>query len=395
MKLYRITAALCAAAVMFGCLLVFADGPADAGMTSPAAAEPVSITDGISAESCAVLEADTGTLLAESNGSQVRSISHLAKLMTVLIAAENIDAGKLSPDDVVTVSAHANSMNGTQIWLDVGEKITVDELLKAVTIGNANDACTALAEKIGGSEESFVKLMNQKAARLGMKDTKFADCTGISSETLSTAVDLSVLSAQLCKYDFLEKYFTTWIDTVRGGKTELVCTNRLIRTYSGAFGLKTCSGETSGECVIAAASRGDMKVCAVLLGCKTDDERFSDAKKVLDRTFSSFEIYTPEYDEAALADIKVKGGEKHFAKTEFSGITPIVIPKGSYPSIQCSFERADSVDAPVKKGGKVGSIAYTLDGNTILSGDIIVSEQVRKIKMPFAVKKVLLNLLNL
>lgn len=394
MKMYRIAAAVCAAAVMFGCLLVFADGAANV-TTEPAAAEPVSITDGISAESCAVYEAGTGTFLAQSNSSEIRSISHLAKLMTVLIAAENIESGKLSPDDTVSVSAHANSMNGTQIWLDIGEKITVDELLKAVTVGNANDACTALAENIGGSEESFVTLMNKKAALLGMKNTKFADCTGVSSETVSTADDLSLLSAQLCRYDILEKYFTTWIDTVRGGKTELVNTNRLIRTYSGAFGLKTCSGETSGECVIAAASRGDMKVCAVLLGCKTDDERFSDTKKVLDRTFSSFEIYTPEYDEAALADIKVKGGEKHFAKTEFSGITPIVIPKGSYPSIQCSFERADSVDAPVKKGGKVGSIAYTLNGNTILSGDIIVSEQVRKIKMPFAVKKVLLNLLNL
>lgn len=353
------------------------------------------ILDGISAESAVVIETKTGTVLAQINPDEKRSVSHLAKLMTILIAAEKISCGELSENDTVTVSAHANSMSGTQIWLNVGEKITVEELLKSITIGNANDACVALAEKIAGSEESFVSLMNEKALQLGMSNTVYADCTGISENTVSTAGDTAVLSCEILKYDFLTPYLTTWIDKVRSQETELVSTNRMIRTYKGVTGLKSCASSESGECLAVSSSRSDMSVCAVLLGCSSDDAKFSDGKKALDGAFGSFEIYTPEIPDEVYEKIRVNGGEEMETAVATENTDPIIIPKGSYPSVECEFTKAENIDAPVSKGQALGKINFTLDGEKIIEGSIVSETAVEKIGFVFALKKVLLNLLNI
>ncbi|MGN0622940.1 MAG: D-alanyl-D-alanine carboxypeptidase family protein [Oscillospiraceae bacterium] len=373
---------------------VFADGD---GNTYDMAAVEVSETDlldGITAQSAIVMESTTGTVLSEKNADEQRSISHLAKLMTLLIAAEKIDSGELSLDETVTVSAHANSMTGTQIWLEVGEKISVEELIKSITIGNANDGCVALAEKISGSEEEFVKLMNDKAKLLDMANTHFADSTGTDKETVSNARDLAVLANEIIKRDNFTHYFTTWIDNVRNQAVELVSTNRLIRTYKGITGLKSCSSADCGECLIATAKRNDMSVCVVLLGSVSDDDKFSEAKKLLDGAFSSYEIYTPEIDEEVFEKIKVTGGEKLEADVEVRGLEPIVIKKGTYPSVTCDFSKEESLSAPVSQGQNVGEIVYKLDDNVILKGDIVCKSKINKIGFSFALKKVLLNLLN-
>lgn len=374
---------------------VFADGD---GNTYDMAASEVSesnFLDGITAQSAIVVESTTGTVLGEKNADEQRSISHLAKLMTLLIAAEKIQAGELSLDDTVTVSAHANSMTGTQIWLEVGEKISVEELIKSITIGNANDGCVALAEKISGSEEEFVKLMNYKADLLDMTNTHFVDSTGVDKGTVSNARDLAILASKIIKLKDFTSYYTTWIDNIRNQSVELVSTNRLIRTYKGITGLKSCSSADCGECLIATANRNDMSVCVVLLGSNTNDDKFSEAKKLLDGAFSSYEIYTPEIDKEVFEKIKVTGGEKLEADVEVRGLTPIVIEKGTYPSITCDFSKEESLSAPVSQGQKVGEIVYKLDDNVILKGDILCKNKINKIGFSFALKKVLLNLLNL
>lgn len=396
-KIYKrvICAAACMTLTLTAMTAAHADGDSTYEMTAASDTSQAAAIDGITADSAIVMESSTGTVLCEKNSADKRSISHLAKLMTLLIAAEKIDSGELSLDDTVTVSAHANSMNGTQIWLDVGEKISVEELIKSITIGNANDGCVALAEKISGSEEEFVILMNNKAKLLDMADTHFADSTGIDKETVSNARDLAILANEIIKYDNLTSYCTTWIDNIRYQAVELVSTNRLIRTYKGITGMKSCSSTDGGECLIATAKRNDMSVCVVLLGSDSDDAKFSEAKKLMDEAFAAYEIYTPEIDEEVFEKIKVTGGEKLESAVEVSGLAPIIIKRGTYPSIKCEFIKEEKLSAPVAKGDKAGDIVYKLDGNVILKGEIVCESDINKIGFMFALKKAWLNLLNL
>ena len=373
---------------------VFSDGDSDNVQAAQSnILSDNSIMENVSAEAAILVETTTGTVIAEKNSNEQRPISHLAKLMTVLITAEKLESGKLSLDDSVTVSSNANSKNAPQIWLDVGEKISVEELLKSITIGNANDACTALAEKIGGTEEKYVQLMNKKAKTLGMSNTKFVDCTGTSENTVSTAFDLSILASELLKYQDLTPYFTTWIDNVRNNSVELVSTNRLIRTFNGCNGLKSCSSKDAGECIISTANRGDMSVCVVLLGSSNDDVKFSEAKIVMDYCFTDYEIYEPELKDEILDKIKINNGEKLEIAVKLDNLSNVLIPSGTYKQIYCQFEREESIDAPVKMNEKVGKVSFYNGDSLILESDIVVSEKVDKIKMPFAIKRILLNLL--
>ncbi len=398
-NLKGILAAATAAAVMLGApFAASAGGDPQIQENVPVSAETQSAEDlmsGITCDCAAVTESTTGTFLGGKKADEKRSVSHLAKLMTILIAAEKTASGEISPTDTVSVSAHANSMGGSQIWLDSGEKISVEELFRSITIGNANDACVALAEKIGGSEEGFVAMMNSRAKSLGMKNTHFADCTGISEKTVSTARDLCLLAAELVGHEELREYFTTWMDSVRDGKAELVSTNRLIRTYKGVTGLKSCASDMSGECLAASAKRGDMSVCVVILGAKDQDSKFADAKKLMDTAFSSFGIYVPQPDKKAYADVKVSGGESGSVPVEIKGADPVVLPSGELSSVVCEYRRAESLDAPVKKGDKVGEIVFKTPEKTVITGEIAAARQVDRITLGFAFKKVLLNLLKM
>ncbi len=397
MKIYRksFNIVLLTVFVIFCAFSVSADGGVNAHIAQTKPQNEENLLEGISSECAVAIETNTKTILAQQNGNEQRSISHLAKLMTLFLTAEQIQAGKLSLDDQVTVSAHANSMNGSQIWLNVGEKITVEELIKSITIGNANDACVALAEKVGTSEEAFVSMMNKRAAELGMKNTIFVDSTGIDKNTVSTANDLAILSAEILKFDNLTPYLTTWIDSVRGKAVGLVSTNRLIRTYSGVTGLKSSSSVESGECLIASATKGEMSICIVLLGTKTSDDKFSEAKKILDGSFAKYEIYTPEIDEKVYEEIPVIGGEELAVGVNISGLTNIVIEKGTYKSIKCNFTKAENINAPVCKDQVLGKIEFSIGDDIILEGKIVAVFDVKEMNMKFSLKKVLLNLLNI
>lgn len=353
------------------------------------------IFNNVSAKSGILFETTTETVVAEKNSNEKRQIGHLAKLMTVLITEENIKEGKLKLTDKVTASANANSQKAPQIWLNAGEKITVDELLKAITIGNANDACVALAEKIGGNESKFLSVMNNKAKQLGMKNTCFADVCGNNENTVSTAYDLALLSKELLKYKDLIMYFTTWICSIRNKATELVSTNRLIRTYKDCIGLKSCASKLSGECLISTVKRNSMELCCVLIDSEGDDSKFSEARSVMDYGFTTFEIYEPELLNEILEKIDVNNGEQLDVDVKLDNLRDILIPRGTYKQITCEFNREDSVLAPVEKGQKIGTVTFKKDKETILESDIVVADNVKKIGVLFAVKKLLLNLLHM
>lgn len=346
------------------------------------------------AKSYCLMEAQTKTVLYAENENEKQSIAHLTKLMTILLAAEKIESKELSVENIITVSPHANSMNGTQIWLAVGEKISVEELLYSCTVGNANDAAVALAEAVYQTEATFVSKMNEKAFELGMTNTSFCDASGISNENVSTAYDLALLCSELSRYDFLTKYFTTWMLNVRYGQTELVNTNRLVRSYNGITGLKTSASEQSGECIAASAKRGDLKLCGVFLQCATQDDRFTDAKELMNKGFSSFQIYTPEIKEEYLADMKIENGRKQKVSLAISCIPEMLIPSGAKGAVSEVMYREESVAAPFSKNTKVGYIEYYLDDKLISVVDIVTEQGCKEVDFLFSFKRILLSLLK-
>lgn len=353
-----------------------------------------SVMDDITADSAILLETSTGTIIAEKNANKKINPSHISKLLTVLIAQEQIDQGKLKLSDKVSVSVNANSKGAPQIWLDVGETISVEELIKSITIGNANDGCTALAEKIGGTEQDFVNMMNDKCKQLGMNSTHFSDCTGVNEDNVSTVYDLSLLASEILRYDELTPFFTTWMDNIRNGAVELVSTNRLIRTYKGITGLKSCASKESGESVVASAKRGNMEVCAVLIGSSNDDTKFSEAKKLMDFAFTEYEIYEPEVDKEAVKKIKVKGGELLEAEVKTDNLKNIVIPRGTYSQITSEFEREDIIQAPADKNSVIGKIIFKNGESEILRGEIVVKDEIKKNTFIYSFKRILFNLFS-
>ena len=383
----------CAVTLLTFGTTAYADGGVDVEIDLPASAEVVEAQ--CSGDFACLMESQTGEVIASKNITQPIHMGHLAKLMTVYLTARQIEAGEITLDTEVVASSEANSQGGTQIWLDVGEKITVSELLKSITIGNANDACYALSEALFKSEASYINVANETAVSLGMKNTHFDDVTGMSEKSVTTAYDVAILAGELLKYDYLDKYFCTWIDYVRDGKTELVNTNRLVRSYNGICGMKACYDEASKNTVVATAKRNGMTLVCVVSGCEDADLRFTDAKNLLDFGFSAYEIYTPEIPKKALEKIKVNNGAKQKAEVSVSEIRPVLIKKGGSSNITALFERENSVDAPVKKGTKVGDVRLVDGEGEVFSCEIVVKENVSPMTVGLALKRLWLNLLNL
>ena len=239
---------------------------------APTAAAVSEAALSVGGKSAVLMEQETGTVLFEKNSHEKLAIASVTKIMTLLLVAEAIDGGIIKLDETVTASATAASMGGSQIWLEQGEQMTVDELLKAATIVSANDACAALAEHLCGSIDSFVARMNERAAQLGMKDTKFLDCSGLSDDAYSSAHDVALMARELMRHTLIQKYTTVWMDTLRDGKSQLVNTNKLVRHYTGTTGLKTGTTQKAGHCLCATATRNGISFVAVILGCATTDE---------------------------------------------------------------------------------------------------------------------------
>ena len=349
----------------------------------------------VTAENAVLYEASTKTVIFGKKANERVPVSYLTKLMTILLTAEKLKTDKdFTLDRKLITSAEANSRQGSQIWLDVGEKISIKELLKSVTIGNANDASVVLAEGISGSETAFVRAMNNRAKSLGMKNTKFVDCTGISSSNISTAKDIAILSAELVKYESLKGFFTTWMDSVRGGKAELVNLNTLVKNYKGISGLKACSSDKAGNCISASASRNKLSLIAVAIKTKDSDSRASDARELLDFGFEGFDLYAPDVPKDAVEPINVTHGFELKTDTYVDGTASVVIKRGTAGKISVTFDRMSKLEAPVAKNTKIGELVFRMGSKELLKRNIYTKSDVKRIDLVGAFGKLLLSLLR-
>lgn len=350
----------------------------------------------ITAKSAIVMEATTGQVLYEKNSQEQCPVSHLVKLMTLLKVQQAIKSGKFNLDTMHTTSSHANLMGDPQIWLNVGEKISTDDLIKSITIGNANDGCAVLAEAILSSEEAFVTDMNAQAEKMGMNNTYFINCTGIETEgQYSCANDIALVAKELLKYEDLEQYFMTWMLTIRGGQTELVSTNKLIRTYNGITGMKAAASSKAGNCLVATAKRGNLNLICVVLSSLSPDSRFDEAKDLLNVSFAQYQMFSPEIEPENLEPIKVKHGEQAEVDVERIGSQGLVIKRGISKDVEVKVIREDEIEAPVLKGSAIGKIQYFLNGKLVLEDSLNTKSEVNKVSITFTFKKLFEKLLNL
>lgn len=347
--------------------------PVDTVPTEAAALE-------VGGKSAILMDQTSGTVLFEKNAHEKLAIASVTKIMTLLLVMEALDQGRITLEDPVTCSDVAASMGGSQIWLEPGEIMTVHELLKAAAVVSANDACAALAEHISGSIEGFVSEMNTRAAELGMNDTLFLDCSGLSDDAYSSAYDVALMSRELMKHKKITEYTTIWMDTLRDGKSQLVNTNKLVRHYSGATGLKTGTTSKAGHCLSATAQRDGLELVAVILGCETTDERFGGARKMLDYGFANYTIYTPEIDTSALTPVPVLRGLAETVTPTVDLPSAFLIKKGQEKNVSCSLELAEDLEAPVYEGQVIGSISLVLAGEEIARYDVHAAEAVDRLK---------------
>lgn len=332
----------------------------------------------IKAKSAILMEVNTGKILYEMNADEKLPPASITKIMSLLLVMEAIQNNKLSLEDVITASEHACSMGGSQIWLEPGEAMTVDELLKAAVIASANDATVALGEAIAGSEEGFVAQMNAKAAQLGMNNTHFINATGLDAEDhISTAHDVAIMSKELIKHDLIKNYSTVWMDSLRGGESELVNTNKLVRFYEGTTGLKTGTTSSAGYCLSATAERNGLELVAVIMSGDTSADRFNGAKKLLDYGFANYEYasVTPQLELNEL-DVKngVDGKVKIAAKENFGAL----LKKSETAAVTQQINLKQNLTAPVTKNQIVGTVDFYLNDEMIGQVDIIASHNVDK-----------------
>ena len=331
----------------------------------------------IDCKSAILVEANTQTVLYAKNADEPLPPASVTKIMTLLLVMEAIERGELNYQDKVRASAHASSMGGSQIYLRENEEMTVEDMLKSVIIASANDAAVALAEHICGSEDRFVKRMNDKAESLGMKNTNFENTNGLDDSVQNhviSARDIAIMSRELIKYPKITEYSSIWMDSIRNGSFGLTNTNRLIRFYKGATGLKTGSTDSAGFCVSATATRGGMSLICVVMGAKTSEERNSIATKLLDYGFNNYRIFSDNGD--VIENIPILRGDKATFSAEYPPIK-IVVPK-STGKISAGITLDESIVAPIKKGDIVGVVSYTDGKGEVCQIDIIVRESVDK-----------------
>ena len=333
----------------------------------------------LNAPSAVLIEADTGKILFDKNKDRERACASITKVMTLLLVMEALDSGQLKLDQKLTASAHAASMGGSDIWLEEGESMTVDDLIKATAVASANDAAVVLAEAISGSEDAFVDKMNKRAKSLGMKNTTFLNCNGLDENGhLTTAYDVALMSRELIKYPKIFEYTSIWLDNLRGGKTQIVNTNKLLKTYDGITGLKTGTTAEAGCCMSATAERDGLSLVAVVLGCKSGTERFKDAASLLDYGFANYTTQKLALPKNARDDVQVEGGMVKTIKVECSDPGDMIVSRMATNKITSELKIKKKIEAPIKKGDRVGEVNYYLDGELLKNIPITAKESVDK-----------------
>lgn len=344
------------------------------------------------AKAVVLMEKSTGRVLYAQNENEQLYPASVTKIMTILLVCEAIDSGRMKLSDTVTCSATAAAKGGSQIWLEEGEVMTVEDLLKATCIYSANDACTLLGEYLSGSEEAFVAEMNKKAQQLGMNNTHFENCSGLDDTTdthLTTAYDIALMARELLGHEFVKQYTTIWMDSLRDGETQLVNTNRLVRFYSGITGLKTGTTEKAGCCICATAERDSMELIAVVLGSDNSNDRFASAQNLLDWGFANYKIVQPDFDSSLVRNLKITHGKTEEISLELPGISSVLISRNDNSEISVKVELPESIEAPVEAGECVGKVKVFFGEELISEYDIKTAQSAEKMNFFTALYKLL------
>ncbi|MBO5981897.1 MAG: D-alanyl-D-alanine carboxypeptidase, partial [Clostridia bacterium] len=319
----------------------------------------------------------TGAVLYAKNEQERLPIASVTKIMTSLLVFEALEAGKISYEEMVTVSDHAASMGGSQVYLEPGEQMSVKDLMKAMMISSANDATMALAEHVAGSVETFVSMMNNRAAALGMENTAFKNPHGLDEEGhYSCAKDVACMTRELLSHKDVTDFTTVWMDTIRDGAFGLSNTNKLIRYYSGATGMKTGFTNAAGFCLSGTAMRDGLHLIAVVLGGESSNERFGTVKKMLDYGFANYSVFTPEH--LKVEDIFVPGGTDNYLSADYTPPS-MLTEKGVSGEITQRISVFEDISAPVAQGDKVGRVDIYRDGNLIATADLLATESIGRI----------------
>lgn len=334
----------------------------------------------VESKSCLLMEKTTGQVLYAVNEHEPLEPASVTKVMTILLTMEAIDSGALSYGDLVTASAYACSMGGSQIWLKENEQLTVEDMLKAVCVVSANDASVALAEHLAGSADAFVERMNQRAAELGMADTHFVNPTGLPAQGhVTSAYDIALMSRELIlHHPDIRRFTTIWMDSLRDGAFGLSNTNKLIRFYQGATGLKTGSTDAALYCLSATAEREGMELIAVIMGAPTSTQRFEGAKVLLNYGFAAYGLAQAQ-PPRPLAPIPVTLGDRETVTPRLAGDTSILAAKEKLSAIEVEIEAAESLAAPVQAGEEVGRMTVTSNGEILASIPLVVEEEVARL----------------
>jgi len=341
------------------------------------AEEAAALTADFKVKSAVLMEASSGKVLFALNEDERLPMASLTKIMSALLIAEALDNGKIKKTDMVPVSEHAASMGGAQVYLKANEQMSVNELLKAMCVSAANDATVALPEYVGGSEESFVSAMNERAQQLGMSNTHFKNATGLHEQDhYTSAKDVARAAQELLKYPMILEYTTIWMDTIRRGTFGLANTNKLIRFYNGANGLSAGFTDEAKYCVCGTAKRNGLQLIAVVLGAESDEERFNAAKKMLDYGFANYSIMRPE--KLKLEPVTVQNGVKGSAGIDYTPPT-LLLEKGKKNDVTQKAHIEEKPEAPIKKGDTVGYVVYEIDGTEAARVPVYVTEDVGKI----------------
>lgn len=331
--------------------------------------------------SAVLIEQNSGKVLYEKNMHEQLRPASVTKVMTILLIMEAIDSGKINYDTQIPCSENASSMGGSQIWLDTTETLSVNDMLKAICVVSANDCTVAMAEYLEGSQEAFVQKMNEKAKELGMNDTCFKNCHGIDEDGhITSAYDIALMSKELLsKHPDITKYTTIYMDSLRDGKSELVNTNKLIRTYNGITGLKTGSTSLALYNLSASATRDNLSLIAVIMKAPTTKLRFSEAQKLLDYGFSNYSYIKLGDSGDTVQSVSVSKGFQANINATVENTSGVLIPKGKEKQIEQNVFIQDNLSAPIYKGQKLGEITYTLNGETLDIIDLVASTDVKSI----------------
>lgn len=345
-------------------------------------------------KSSILMNLDTGDVIKQNNAYEHLSPASVTKLMSILLILEAIDSGKIKLTDEVAATENAVSKGGSQIWLEVGEKMTVNDLFKAVVIASANDACTLLGEYVAGSDSAFVDMMNKRVETLGLKNSHFENCTGLDDEVTnhySCAYDLAVIAKEVMKHKLILKYSTVWLDSLRNGKTELNNTNKMINKYNGMTGLKTGTTSNAGFCLCATATRDGISFVSVVLGAQTSDERFALTQELLDYGFSNYKLDNIKIDNSKLKTVKVKNGVDKSITPKCELNKKLLLPKNS-DKITYEYSFLDEVKAPVKKGDKLGVITVYSGNKKISSIELKSDKNIKSVTFLYIFKKMFNNI---